>query len=439
MCLVWCCVVACAVGDQVYYSCVVDSGSTGNRLYLYRITSAFRFRDGFDELSSRKLGSKENPWHFEMAKETKNKKPLAKAESAQEALSDLMDKAKSWLAKLGVDVAKTPIYLGATGGVRKLPARRVAKIMASVEEYLGQSGFRYKKDFGRMLSGEEEGAFAWAAVEYLRRGENEDIGALDLGGASTQIAAKEDDILEGLFVLNAQPYHTERLFARSFLYFGADGYADQLYDHLVDKASRQKKKKLKSKCYREYKQPCLPRGYGKELIRDGKVYCFNGTSNPGDCDKLTGEVMLPLLPPKVPCMQGSQDTNQCSLHGSYIPEFLPRKRFLAFNAFFHLWKFYDQTTEGTVNSILSKSVSICGYDHDSLKKYAAERDALNEHLYTRCLLTYYVKYLLGNAYHFDLDKTLIQAVDKIENVSASWALGLAIYQNYWFQVDKRFD
>jgi apyrase len=72
-----------------------------------------------------------------------------------------------------------------------------------------------------VISGEEEGTFGWVAVNYLQNTLSADpsttIGALDMGGASTQITfAPQDEVLSSYFPVhlngNYYPLYTQFVF-----------------------------------------------------------------------------------------------------------------------------------------------------------------------------------------------------------------------------------
>lgn len=86
----------------------------------------------------------------------------------------------------------------------------ISQVMKSVRAYLRkQSIFAVTRDEqARVLSGEEEGAFGWLALNQLQAEISPDpdttLGALDFGGASMQIAfvPRETSILGGLFPMH---------------------------------------------------------------------------------------------------------------------------------------------------------------------------------------------------------------------------------------------
>ncbi|XP_035119890.1 ectonucleoside triphosphate diphosphohydrolase 2 isoform X4 [Callithrix jacchus] len=134
--------------------------------------------------------------------------------------------------------AGTPLYLGATAGMRLLNLTNPeasASVLAAVTHTLTQYPFDFRG--ARILSGQDEGVFGWVTANYLlenfikygwvgrwfrpRRGT---LGAMDLGGASTQITFEttgpaEDSANEVQLRLYGQSY---RVYTHSFLCYGRD-------------------------------------------------------------------------------------------------------------------------------------------------------------------------------------------------------------------------
>jgi len=88
----------------------------------------------------------------------------------------------------------------------------------------------------RIISGEEEAIYGWTAINYLMgtlleneagfgavTAPNKTFGALDLGGASTQISffQPDEDVVANLFKMQVASKHWN-VYAHSFLYFGAN-------------------------------------------------------------------------------------------------------------------------------------------------------------------------------------------------------------------------
>ncbi|XP_052551869.1 ectonucleoside triphosphate diphosphohydrolase 3 isoform X2 [Tympanuchus pallidicinctus] len=105
----------------------------------------------------------------------------------------------------------TSIYLGATAGMRLLRLQNETaanEVLASVQNYFRAQPFRFRG--AHIITGPEEGVYGWITANYLMGNflernlwrtwvhpyRKETMGALDLGGASTQISFIPEDSQE---------------------------------------------------------------------------------------------------------------------------------------------------------------------------------------------------------------------------------------------------
>ncbi|XP_037586227.1 ectonucleoside triphosphate diphosphohydrolase 8 isoform X4 [Cebus imitator] len=145
---------------------------------------------------------------------------------------------------------KTPTFLGATAGMRLLRQKNSSQardIFAAVTQVLGRSPV----DFwgAELLAGQDEGAFGWITVNYglgmlvkysftgewIRPPEETLVGALDMGGASTQITFVpggpiSDKSTQADFRLYGSDYS---VYTHSYLCFGRDQMLSRLLIGLV--------------------------------------------------------------------------------------------------------------------------------------------------------------------------------------------------------------
>lgn len=70
---------------------------------------------------------------------------------------------------------RTPLQLFATSGLRMLADDAAARLVQECRRSLGGSGFLFRDDWARIISGQEEGLFGWVAINYA-------TGALQVGG-----------------------------------------------------------------------------------------------------------------------------------------------------------------------------------------------------------------------------------------------------------------
>nr|XP_009666340.1 PREDICTED: ectonucleoside triphosphate diphosphohydrolase 2 isoform X2 [Struthio camelus australis] len=143
----------------------------------------------------------------------------------------------------------TPLYLGATAGMRLLNItnhQASDAVLNAVSAMLKSYPFDFRG--AKILSGEEEGVFGWVTANYLlenfiKRGwlgewirpKKKTLGAMDLGGASTQITFETTDTIEDpnnevMLKLYGQAY---KVYTHSFLCYGRDQVLRRLLSKLL--------------------------------------------------------------------------------------------------------------------------------------------------------------------------------------------------------------
>lgn len=162
---------------KTQFAIVIDAGSTGSRVHIFKFTykKTGTLELNFDEFQQLKPGLSSYP-----------DDPQAAANS----LAPLVDLALKTVPK--DQQSSTPIMVGATAGLRLLPGNKADVILAEVRTWLRQFPFTFKDDDVKILSGVDEGAFAWLTLNYLlgKLGgpHSKTVAAIDLGGGSVQEA-----------------------------------------------------------------------------------------------------------------------------------------------------------------------------------------------------------------------------------------------------------
>jgi hypothetical protein len=114
-------------------------------------------------------------------------------------------------------------------------------IMNRLRDYLSDdknSPFMFERGFARVISGEEEGVYGWLTVNALKgtlinTPVEYTYGALDLGGASTQMTFRPPhDVLSNFFPLRIGKEHI-RLYSHSFLYMGGKQAYRRMHEELL--------------------------------------------------------------------------------------------------------------------------------------------------------------------------------------------------------------
>ncbi|XP_043386744.1 ectonucleoside triphosphate diphosphohydrolase 8 isoform X3 [Chelonia mydas] len=208
------------------YGMVFDAGSSHTALYIYQWPADKE--NGTGIVSQAEACTVQGPGISSYAENPAN---------AGASLRACLDKAMTIIPV--EQQRETPTYLGATAGMRLLREQNSTKadlVFAEVSKTIQQ----YPVDFrgARILTGNEEGSFGWITINYLletlvkfsfagkwiRPQSAEVLGALDLGGASTQITFQpsgtiEDNSTKVFFRLYGTNYS---VYTHSYLCYGRD-------------------------------------------------------------------------------------------------------------------------------------------------------------------------------------------------------------------------
>jgi hypothetical protein len=213
---------SCGDSQRFYrYLAVIDSGSSGSRLYLFEreiVESELQVADLTD---------------------FSTKKPLsdfasAPADAGPQGVQPLIDGLRQYLDDRGIEPSAVQVNLLATAGMRLVSNEAALAIYDSVRRTLQASGM----SVGRIetLSGLLEGAYAWANANYLSgsfgQGGQPLRGIVEVGGASAQIAyesAAAPDEQVARFVVNGRSY---RVASESWLGLGQNEARGAMIDKL---------------------------------------------------------------------------------------------------------------------------------------------------------------------------------------------------------------
>ena len=194
----------------VSYSVIIDAGSSGSRIYLYKTSqkgSATQVEDlwGFEPKDVPGLSDfKERP-----------------NEAYNAGIVPLLQPLRSFFAERGLKEREVIVHLLATGGLRLLDPSQSEAILGAVSTGLKTTELKV----GRVgiLPSELEGLLAWADVNALAgrlAPGKETLGIVEVGGASSQIAYE----VKGPAVTASKTWqiqgHAYRIVSRSFLGLG---------------------------------------------------------------------------------------------------------------------------------------------------------------------------------------------------------------------------
>lgn len=194
---------------------VIDAGSSSSRLHIY----------------SYDLDSNDTPIHIDELWSRKIVPGISTIEQEHKSIA-------MYLEKLFIDApaVSMPVYFYSTAGMRLLPKSNHKNVNQMVSDWF-EKQFYWRPAYVRTISGNEEGVFAWIAVNYqlglLNQTDKPLVGTLDIGGASVQITLPIVDPgqVHEKDKISINLYGREHsLFAHSFLGLGQNEMAHQYLD-----------------------------------------------------------------------------------------------------------------------------------------------------------------------------------------------------------------
>nr|XP_006117796.1 ectonucleoside triphosphate diphosphohydrolase 5 isoform X2 [Pelodiscus sinensis] len=380
----------CPINANVnnFYGIMFDAGSTGTRIHIYTFVQK----------------NPEQPPELE-GEIFESVKPGLSAyvdqpEKGAETVRGLLEMAKG--AVPPSYWKETPVVLKATAGLRLLPAPKAQALLSEVREVFEESPFLVPNNSVSIMDGSSEGVLAWITVNFLTGqlyGQNQQtVGTLDLGGASTQITflPRSEETLEQTpvdFVTSFEMFNsTYKLYTHSYLGFGLKAARLATLGALEMEADGQM-----------FRSSCLPKRLEAEWHFAGVRYQYGGNRK--------GETGFE------PCYSEVLKVVQGKLHQ---PDEIRRNSFYAFSYYYDRavdTNLIDYEKGGVleVRDFERKAKEVC----DNLDRYTSASPFL-------CMDLSYITALLKEGFGFG-DNTLLQLTKKVNNVETSWALGATFH------------
>lgn len=407
------------------YGIVFDAGSTHTNMFIYkwRVSDIIKGTALVKQIGQCTVTDKDG--HIRGISSYDN------PEDAGKSLHSCIErKAKKLIPSYAQN--KSPIYLGATAGMRllnKTNFQAASEILTSVRKALANSPFMFEDNYARIITGKEEGMSSWITVNYLKDaldhslegGQNDyprdtTFGALDMGGASTQITfvpTKPAQKPEKL-TLYGKEY---QVFTHSFLCYGMKEAQRRFFAQLVEETAP------KSTVI----NPCGPKGYDQNVTskylwaapcvqeNDNKTMNFTlrGTGDFSLCAKEVSKLFN---------LKSCHDNKSCSFDAVYLPptDGVP---FLAFSGFYGVINDLNLTSNASLNQLEVATKNICKKSWEQISDNPSANHGL---LSMYCFDAQYIFTMLSRGYHFNTTKANLRFINSINNLSIGWALGFMI-------------
>ncbi|XP_075889616.1 ectonucleoside triphosphate diphosphohydrolase 1 isoform X2 [Nelusetta ayraudi] len=392
------------------YGIVLDAGSSHTSVYIYEWPAEKDNNTG--RVAQRHVCQVKGPGISSYALAPKN---------AGESLALCMQEAKYWVP--GKRHRETPLYLGATAGMRLLDIenkRASDQVLQAVGEALQKFPFSYQG--ARILSGQEEGAFGWVTVNYLDDRLTQALpttGALDLGGASTQISFVSDSFNSSespdnsvFFRLYGSDYS---LYTHSFLCYGKD----QALKMVLARQTQLGPITLADPCLNPgftdtknysavYNSPCVSALKPASLPAS---FTHTGTGNFQQCQERVKNIFN----------SSRCSYSQCSFNGVYQPPL--QGQFGAFSAYHYVMNFLNLTdTSVPLETVKQRLAKFCSTPWDQIKQ--RHPTVKVKYLSSYCFSGTYILTLLTEGYNFTSESYYnINYIKQIKGSDAGWTLG----------------
>ncbi|GFR90436.1 ectonucleoside triphosphate diphosphohydrolase 1 [Elysia marginata] len=420
------------------YAIVFDAGSTHTSMFVYKWDAAkyegTAVATQFGETCDAKgpgIGSFEN-------------NPSA----AGASLIECLKKAESMIPT--EKYSNTPVYLGATAGMRLIQLRNpvaAEAILGSIRDTFSVSKFDLinPKTSVRIITGSDEGVFSWVSSNYLAnvfnvgpipRFQYSSAGALDLGGASAQITLIPEDgtmIPEGYshtVKLYGEDYN---VYTHSFLCYGVVQMLNTVHAALI---------KATSPTVSNIQHVCLPKGY-KMTESSSNIFAspcvsgsvknrnitFVGTGNEKECRALLSDTLF---------SNKSCPYSQCSFNGVYQPTV--SGPFFAFSTYYFVAEFMNLTQNSATfefEEFENATTKLCKKTWSELQEIPITDEHVLKDLMDYCVRAQYISLLLHDNFNFTEEEwRSVNFVAKVSGSEVGWTLGFILNESDYYVPHK---
>ncbi|ROT43163.1 guanosine-diphosphatase [Sodiomyces alkalinus F11] len=418
----------------VQYVLMIDAGSTGSRIHVYKFNNC---------------GSTPELEHEEFKMTEKSVGGLSKYKDDPEAAARTLDPLMEVAMQTVPDKLKgcTPVAVKATAGLRLTGPAASEKILETVRHHL-ETKYPFpvvsKEENGvAIMDGSDEGVYAWITTNYLLGkiggpDKNPTAAVFDLGGGSTQIVFEptfkglaDEKLAEGdhKYELSFGDQKFE-LYQHSHLGYGLMAARDALHaaflDELVESKGSDREWVKKPLVH-----PCIAPGFTKETevklpeshpLGGSVTLNLTGPSHaaPAQCRALAEKIL-----------HKDADCNlaPCSFNGVHQPSLA--KTFIQEDVYIFSF-FYDRTKplgmpdSFTLREMHDLTNTVCGGE-ESWDLFSSIPGALEE-LQDRpdhCLDLNFMMALLHTGYEMPIDRE-VKIAKKIKGNELGWCLGASL-------------
>ncbi|CCK72700.1 apyrase KNAG_0L00790 [Huiozyma naganishii CBS 8797] len=434
--------------DDYEYGVVIDAGSSGSRIHVYRWVNPLSSTISEDQLHSVPAIEQSKDW-------------TSKTNPGLSSFEDKPNKAFSHhikpLLKFAQDIIpknkieNTPIFIQATAGMRLLKEKKRKLILKNLCDGIKKSTKFFINDCDsqiEVIDGETEGLYGWLSLNYLadhfnnyhRSSSNHfTFGFMDMGGASAQIAFvpsneeevekhREDIATVYLKSVNGDVQEWD-IFVSTWLGFGANQarqrYWAQLVNALPENTNSYDDDDFST---RKLYDPCMPKGSKHEFKFKKMSFTAIGL---GDFDQCTKSI-YPLLLKNIPCKD-----KPCLFNGVHTPRIdFSKDKFVGVSEYWYVPNDIFKLGGAYDFEKFSENVkNFCNSDWKDLlenNKKGAYNSIPDDFLIDSCFKSNWILNVLHEGFEMpksigeavpEEDHPTFQSLDRINDTELSWTLG----------------
>ncbi|KAI9898548.1 hypothetical protein N3K66_006908 [Trichothecium roseum] len=417
----------------VQYVLMIDAGSTGSRIHVYKFNNCGATPELEKEdfkMTEKSVGGlsafKDDP-----AAAAKSLDPLM-----QVALDNVPDKLK----------ACTPVAVKATAGLRRIGTDSAKAILTEVRRHL-EEDFPFpvvsdEEEGVAIMDGSDEGVYAWITTNYLLGkiggpDSSETAAVFDLGGGSTQIVFEPtfkgaaDGGMPEKLAEGDHKYELDfggrkfELYQHSHLGYGLMAARDAMHETLVEEIGLDKGDD-KSWLSEPVVHPCVAPGMSKEVdVKFGdkeQTFNFTGPSQPApaQCRNLAEKILH---------KEKSCDLAPCSFNGVHQPSLgktFAKEDVYIFSFFFDRTKPLGMPDSYTLREMHDLTDTVCkgAEAWDVFTSVPGALEELNDRP-EHCLDLSFMLALLHTGYDMPIDRE-VKIAKKIKGNELGWCLGASL-------------
>lgn len=428
------------------YFVILDCGSTGTRVFVYEwsIIQSLDHRSlpfvlkSLPEGTEKKSTTRNGRAYQRMETEPGFGKLVYNEYGLKAAIKPLLHWAEKQIPTHAHK--RTSVFLYATAGVRRLPSSDSEWLLEKAWSILKKSSFLCQRNWVKIITGMEEAYYGWIALNY-RMGmlgsspATETYGALDLGGSSLQVTFESEKPIRDQtsidLSIGAVNHH---LSAYSLSGYGLNDAFDKSVAHLL----RQLQGTTVSNNGKiELRHPCLQTGYREEYTCS-QCGTLNKNGSPLTGGKTTGRgrrgVTIELIgaPQWDDCSTLAKATVNlsewsnlssginCELKPCALTDNLPlpHGQFYAMSGFFVVYRFFNLTSDATLDDVLHVGREFCDKKWEVAMNSVVPQPFIEQY----CFRAPYIASLLGDGLHITDNQVLIGSG------SITWTLGVALLE-----------